>query len=274
MNPAEYERMYALEDWYWWFVARRTAAAAFLRDHLPSQRPLHVLDAGCGTGALLDLLATWPDTAATGLDCSHLALLRCLQRGHSRLAAGDLTRIPFRDECFDAVTALDVLEHVEDDAAAAAELWRVLRPGGVLVASVPAYQLLWGPHDEALHHFRRYEARGISTLLGRAGFRVEYLTFLLCGLFPAAALHRLVQRGLRTLPHPGGSRVRNGALVPVVPRALNRALIAFHGCELAVARRWRLPWGLSLLAVGRKPAPERVCLRLPEEGVPATVARW
>jgi SAM-dependent methyltransferase len=266
MNPAEYARMYELEDWYWWFVARRAAAAGFVRDYAPPDRPLRILDAGCGTGGMLDLYRTWHDAAATGVDLSPEALHFCRERAHHRVAAADLTLLPFRSGSFDVVTALDVLEHVRDDHRAIGEISRVLRPGGILVASVPAYQFLWGPHDEALHHYRRYAGGEFRELVNSTGLRVEKQTYLLTALFPVAAAARLAARGRET---PAG-----GASLPKVPPILNRALIGFQAAELALARTCGLPFGLSVLAVARKPIPARATLHPAEEGKPVPVGRW
>ena len=266
MNPAEYARMHALEDWYWWFVARRAAAAQFLRDHAPPERPLRILDAGCGTGGMLEVLRKWPEVEVTGVDLSPEALRFSHERGHPRLVGCDLTLLPFRTASFDVVTALDVIEHVPDDARAVSEISRVLRPGGILVASVPAYAFLWGAHDEALHHQRRYDTGQFQKLVHAAGLRVEKQTYLLAALFPVAAAMRLAARGRK----PGSAE----AGLPRVPRLINQALIHFQAAELAIARRASLPFGLSVLAVARKPVPARVPLVSVEDGVPVAVGRW
>ena len=264
MNPAEYARMHALEDWYWWFVARRQAALAFLLDHAPGERPLRVLDAGCGTGGMLDLFQSRSDIEAVGADLSPDALGFSRGRGHTRLVGADLTLLPFRTASFDAVTALDVLEHVPDDARALAEICRVLRPGGILVASVPAYQFLWGPHDEALHHQRRYTAPEFCRRVQEAGLMVEKRTYLLSALFPLAAATRIASRNKREGSNAG---------LPMVPGPVNQALIAFQAAELSVARRASLPFGLTVLAVARKPVPARVKLKMCEERVPVPAIR-
>jgi SAM-dependent methyltransferase len=268
MNPAEYERMYALEDWYWWFVARREAAAQFIRDHAPPERPLRVLDAGCGTGGMLELFARWPDAEATGVDLSADALRFSHGRGHRRLVGADLMLLPFRTASFDVVSALDVIEHVPDDGRAVQEISRVLRPGGILVASVPAYQFLWGPHDEALHHHRRYTSGQFRRVLEQSGLRVEKQTYLLSALFPVAAAMRLATRNRK---HDG-----NGAALPKVPGLVNQSLIGLQAAELALARRVPLPFGLSVVAVARKPVPVAIRAKLAhvEEGVPAPAVRW
>jgi SAM-dependent methyltransferase len=255
MNPAEYARMHALEDWYWWFVARRAAAARFLRDFAPppvAGHPLRILDAGCGTGGMLDLYRSWPDVEATGLDFAADALRFSRERGHARLVAGDLTALPFRSASFDVVTALDVIEHVPEDAAGVREIARVLRPGGILVASVPAYPFLWGRHDVALHHQRRYYSRPFRRLVEGAGLRTAKQTCLLTFLFPLAAPARLFARLCGTArSEPPGKRMQAG--LPRVPPAVNRALITLQNAELSVARRVSLPYGLTILLVARKP---------------------
>ncbi len=263
MNPGEYARMHALEDWYWWFVARRQAAVRFLLDFAPAERPLRVLDAGCGTGGLLDLFQGMAGVEAVGADLSPDALRLSHGRGHHRLVGADLTLLPFRTSSFDAVTALDVIEHVPDEERALGEISRVLRPGGVLVASVPAYQFLWGPHDDALHHQRRYTAPQFCGRIQGSGLVVEKQTYLLTALFPLAAAARLTAR----------RKEDSSAGLPMVPRPLNRALIALQAAELAVARRASLPFGLSVVVVARKPVPARVKLRSVEERIPVPAAR-
>jgi SAM-dependent methyltransferase len=246
MNPQEYDRMRQLEDWYWWFVARREAALRFTGDYRPSSLPLRILDAGCGTGALLDRLQSWPGVELYGLDYSGQALAYTRQRGHHHLIQGDLTRLPFPDGTFDVVTALDVVEHIREDEGALREVNRILRPGGVLLVSVPAYRFLWGPHDTALQHFRRYTRREMATLMRRAGFRVSKLTYLLALLFPAFVAQRLLARLHPAPDHPKAQLVRVNQLV-------NRFLIRLQALELAIARHLSLPFGATVFCVAQKP---------------------
>jgi SAM-dependent methyltransferase len=246
MNPQEYDRMRQLEDWYWWFVARREAALRFTEDFRPRREPLRILDAGCGTGALLDRLEGQPGVEVFGLDFSGQALAYTRQRGHVHLVQGDLTRLPFPDGTFDVITALDVVEHIREDQRALQEVHRVLRPGGVLLISVPAFRCLWGPHDMALQHVRRYTARQLRTLMRRAGFRVSKLTYLLWLLFPAFVLQRLLAR-LRRRDDRAQAQ-----LVPV-GKTVNRLLIWLQGAELALARHLNLPFGATVFCVAQKP---------------------
>src|SRR5438876_549318 len=246
MNPQEYDRMRQLEDWYWWFVARREAALRFTEDFQPRRGPLRILDAGCGTGALLDRLEKRPDAEVYGLDFSGQALAYTRERGHHHLVQADLTRLPFPDGTFDVITALDVVEHIREDEGALREVNRVLRPGGVLLVSVPAFRFLWGPHDIALQHFRRYTTGEMGRLMRRTGFRVSKLTYLLALLFPAFVAQRLLTK-LR--PHAENPEAQ---LVPV-SKAVNRFLIRLQSAELAIARRLSLPFGATVFCVAQKP---------------------
>jgi ubiquinone/menaquinone biosynthesis C-methylase UbiE len=249
MNPQEYDRMRQLEDWYWWFVARREAALRFTEDFRPSREPLRVLDAGCGTGALLDRLESRPGAEVYGLDFSGQALAYTRQRGHLHLVQADLTKLPFPDGTFDVITALDVVEHIREDEGALREVNRVLRPGGVLLVSVPAFRFLWGPHDTALQHMRRYTAAEVAGLMRRTGFRVSKLTYLLALLFPAFVAQRLL---IRLRPHAENPQ----AQLVTVGKLMNRFLIRLQSLELAVARRLSLPFGATVFCVAQKPAPK------------------
>jgi 2-polyprenyl-3-methyl-5-hydroxy-6-metoxy-1,4-benzoquinol methylase len=248
MNPEEYARMHQFEDWYWWFVARREAALRFARDFWPRDRPARVLDAGCGTGALMSRLSKEGSSARIyGMDLAWDALAFSRGRGQRGLVQADLTALPFDTDSFDIVTALDVVEHVEEDRAALAEICRVLRPGGALVMSVPAYPFLWSSHDAALHHKRRYTAGMLAPRIQAAGLTVAKMTYLLAFLFPVVALFRLADR-LRP-----GKRPARAHLVPV-PAVVNRLLIGLQSAELSLARRLALPFGVTLFCVARKPA--------------------
>jgi ubiquinone/menaquinone biosynthesis C-methylase UbiE len=245
MKSEEYARLHAFEDWYWWFVARRQAALQFAHDFGPPPGPIRVLDAGCGTGSLMDRLRERSDVEVTGIDVAPEALAFSRKRGQDRLIQGDLTALPFATASFDLVTALEVVEHVESDETALAELCRVLKPGGTLLLSVPAYRFLWSSHDVALHHKRRYTAHRIQASLTRAGLDSAKVTYLLSFLFVPVALVRLFDKLVRR-----SSQAR--AHLSPIPPLLNRFLIALQNIELALARHVNLPFGISLFCVARK----------------------
>lgn len=242
MHPDEYARMFSLEDHYWWFVARRSLALGLLRRFGPPPGEGSVLDLGCGTGAVLrELDRDWP---AVGFDFSSEALRFCRSRGLPRLVRGDAQTLPFRDESFGAVVGLDLYEHLEFDETALRETWRVLRPGGALVLSVPAFPWLWGPHDVALMHFRRYRRAEVAARLRSAGFEVSLCTYSVFLLFPVVAAIRFFEKRRR-----GPAE----ASLPPLPPWANRGLIGLQRFEAALIRRMPLPFGSSVVAVGRRP---------------------
>ncbi len=241
MNLDEYTKMYELEDRYWWFVGRRQLALGLLRKYSAVERP-RVLDLGCGTGVVLRELASWAQPI--GLDMSEKALSYCRCRELTGLAMGDGECLPFIDACFDGVLGLDIFEHIRHDDRAFAEVRRVLRPGGILVLSVPAYRSLWGPHDIALHHHRRYRAAEIRARLREAGLEPVRIGYSVFFLFPIVVVWRMFEK--RKRGPAKASLVR-------VPGWGNRLLILVQALEAGLISRFDLPWGSSVIAVARRP---------------------
>ena len=265
MNPEEYERMHALETDYWWFVGRRALIARLLDATRPLLRPEapQLVDIGCGTGANLPMLqqAVAPDGAVYGLDFSPLALQWARAQGdldgengpQVHLSQGDALALPLRDGCADIVTMLDVLEHLSDDAKALSEVRRILQPGGALVLSVPAYQHLWSAHDEALHHFRRYEKSGLNRVLTGAGFRVWRLSFAMSVMPPIAWFWRRFILPFAARRPRDASRHSQGAVLPPVSPLINQMLVRYVGAEGKIIARRPLRFGTSLVAVAFAP---------------------
>lgn len=242
MQRDEYRRMYEAEDTYWWFVSRRRLARRLLQRSGAPAGPL--LDLGCGTGAATRFFAeALPDRQVVGADFSPEALRFATERGLPHLVRANAETLPFINEGFGTIVSLDLLEHVADDAAATREVYRCLKPGGVFVVNVPAYRWLWGAHDTALMHYRRYSAREVRALLGGAGFHVERLSHTVFLLFPLVLLQRVMAKLRRS----------QGVNLPRVPDPLNTALIRLLDFEGWLVERMPLPWGSSLTAVARKP---------------------
>lgn len=269
--------MYRLEDAYWWFVGRRRLAIGLLKKFLnspsprvgergpggegpsaegssrsegnsplpraPSSLPPRILDLGCGTGVIATELAKWSDVV--GLDFSDKALAYCQSRGVGDLVQANGEALPLQSATVDGVLALDIFEHIENDEAAFRESFRVLRPGGILVLSVPAFKALWGPHDVALMHFRRYRRSDVERRLKDVGFRIERASYSVFFLFPVVVLVRILEKMKR-----GEAK----ASLPATPGWLNRALIKLQDYEASLIARFPLPWGSSVIAVARKPA--------------------
>ena len=266
MNPEEYGRMHTLETNYWWFVGRRAIVKSLLCEALStrpkSKQSLRLLDIGCGTGANLPTVAevvlsdpSIPGGHVAALDYSPLALEFARQHLGDlpvTLLRGDATKIPFASNSFDVVTMFDVLEHVEDDAAAVREIFRVLKPGGAFVLSVPAYQKLWSAHDEALHHFRRYEYSGLQAVLKTGGFQVWRLSFAMSLMPPVAWFWRRFILPFQPTRPRDATRHSEGAVLPEVSPAINAVLVKYLKCEGQLISRRPLKFGTSLVAIARK----------------------
>lgn len=245
MDQAYYRQMYALEDTHWWFVARRNLLVRALAGRLPANARL--LDVGCGTGGTMDRLRSLGEV--WGLDMEPLALELCRERGHTNLTLASATDMPFPDNHFDGIVALDVLEHIEDHVSAAKEIARVLKPGGTLVVTVPAYRSLWSRHDIALHHVRRYRAPEMQKLLADTGLTVEKCTYTVSTLFPAVWVVRQFQNKFqKNAPPVADAQPTRAWLNTMLQRGLD--------IESNLALRSGLPFGLTVFAIAKKSPSE------------------
>lgn len=244
--------MAALETRYWWFAAKRAIILHLLRRFLepphasPSGRP-RIADIGCGPGALLaDLAASGLD--GVGIDDSPDARALAAERGFAdAVLPGSLPHdLPLEPASCDAVILSDVLEHVEADRASIIAAADLLRPGGLLIATVPAHPFLWTRRDEFHHHKRRYTRRAFRALFGAAHLEPLLLSPYNTALFPALAAARLGKRLL------GLDRV--GPDIRPLPGPVNAALRALFEAEKHILPRSPLPFGASLIAVYRRPA--------------------
>jgi len=245
MRRRDFQELYDLEETYWWFVGRRKLVRQLVERHVHDRQGL-VLDAGCGTGGTMKELAEAGDIC--GCDCSPHALAFCRRRGFAHVAAGDVLALPYADNTFRAVVSCDVLEHLPDDQAGLGEMVRVLQPGGVLIATVPAHRFLWSEHDEALAHRRRYSARELRGKLKEAGVAVVKLSPVVVAAFAPILAFRLAQRLRPKLPDEPRTDLR------VLPRWLNNLLIGALRLENWLLRFVNLPVGTSLVVVARKSA--------------------
>lgn len=246
VDAAELERLAEHEEWYWWHRGRERIVHRVLERWAPPQP--RILDVGCGTGHTTASLRRFGPVI--GVDPGPEALRRARQR-KLEVARASAAPLPVRADCFDVVVALDVLEHLDDDLAAAREIRAALAPGGILVATVPAYAFLWSGHDVALGHKRRYRRGPLAAVLRRAGFEIERCSYVMSAILPAAALVRLAGR-LR----PRRAAAEKSGYLPV-PRFANELLTRVVGFEGRLVRHLVLPFGLSVLAVARRPLAGR-----------------
>lgn len=244
MTPREYETIFQVEQQHWWYTGMSRITLELLEHHLPNQGNLQILDAGCGTGGMMQALT--PLGRVTGCDLSPLALQFCHRRGLSSLGQATVDQLPFAENTFDLVTSFDVLYHewVTDYTATLYEFWRVLRPGGMLFLRLPAYDWLRGHHDDVIFTRQRFTTGMVRHALLGSQFRVEKLSYANTLLFPLALGKRLAER----IRPPAGDVSDVQPNAGPVDALLSRFLIA----EARWLNRHNLPFGLSVVAIGQK----------------------
>ncbi len=232
-----------VDDHHWWYRGRRRIIRSEL-DRLPVPRPAAILDAGCGSGRTMQELVDYGTVSGLELDPDAAAMARA--RALGEVITGRLEALPWDDASFDLITCLDVIEHTPDDAPALRELFRVCRPGGFMLVTVPAYPALWSRHDDANHHFRRYTRRSLRSAALGAGWGLCRLSSFNSLLLAPAAGVRLAQRRLG----PGHGDTND---LDVGPAWLNRVLEQPLRAEAGwLGLGGTLPAGLSLVAVLRR----------------------
>jgi SAM-dependent methyltransferase len=254
MQPEDYVFLYELEENFWWFAGMREITEAVLDRVCAPTRPRMILDAGCGTGGMMSWLQRYAGNGRiAGVDLTSIALGFCRRRGHQMLAQASVTDLPFHDSTFDLVTSFDVWEQLpgeNSDAAAAREMLRVLKPGGVAFVRVPAYEWMKSGHDKALGSQRRYRLDELVERMSKAGFKIRRATHANTLLLPLAVVRRLflqriglANRGSEVKPMPSKHRWLNHLLLRLLraeARWLNDPARAF-------------PFGLSVICVAEKP---------------------
>lgn len=242
MKEHTYPIMFRVEQTHWWYAGRRKILADFLEDicrRVTDRRP-RILDVGCGTGANLLMLSNYGD--AEGVDISEDALAFCRERGLEKVKLGAAEKLPYEDGTFDLVTALDVVEHLDDDLAGLREMRRVLRPGGRVLLFVPTFMFLWGLQDDVSNHRRRYRLPELRRVLEQAGFEIERTTYANITFFMPILLVRKLMR-LTGIKAESENNITVGAL--------NGFLGKLFGAESLVLRYMNIPFGVSGLCVAR-----------------------
>jgi SAM-dependent methyltransferase len=242
------------EDYHWWFASRTRALKAIMDHLLPKTADFRLLDVGCGAGNMIHHLSHYGQVKGIEIDPRPVKMAH--QRGYDVDQFDATQPMPFGDNCFDAVTALDVIEHNQDDLAILADSYRVLKPGGYMIITVPALMWLWSHNDDINAHVRRYTAAELKQKLAQTGFRVKRVTYNNFFVFPLAASLILLRRFAKAKPelasHHLDEEEYQVEMEPASP-PVNTLLTWVGQIEAALIARLNLPIGTSLIAVGQKP---------------------
>ncbi len=248
MDARVYEQFQNLQENHFWFIGRRKIFFDLLQreigkraDHGDKRR---VLEIGCGAGGMLKPLARFGDVH--GIDVATDYVHACAEHKLARMLTGSGDALPFADQSFDVVALFDVIEHIPDERGTLAEVRRVLKPGGTVFLSVPAYQFLFSQNDRVVHHQRRYTARHLRSRLREAGLdikRVSYFNTFLFPLIAAAVVTLKLKEKWFGLP-PGETNLDHEFKGP-----LNSVLAFIMSSERHLLRHIDFPFGHSLIAM-------------------------
>lgn len=263
MKEEAYRLQDDLDDTYWWFQARREIICDVVGRFVAPGSDL--VDYGCGTGSIAARLRAL-GFRAVGADVHEDMLAACHRRG---LPTIDLGRETIPPGSCDGILACDVLEHAEDDLALLRTLRGALRPGGLFLGTVPAYEFLWSGEDHVSNHFRRYTRSALGRALRSAGYELVWSSYFNTLLFPLAASVIMTKRLL-------SPRAMYHSNVEPLPGWQNTLFRTIFLSERRLLRWLRLPFGLSIIFVARPrtdtPQPTESAGRVPEpwEATPST----
>jgi SAM-dependent methyltransferase len=238
-----YDRMRVLQQDHWWFAARREILASEIA-RLPLPKPARILEVGCGPGGNLELLKAFGEVQAIEPDDE--SRVYAAQRTGVTVQGGLLPdRLPDLGGPLDLIAAFDVVEHVDDDAGAIAALAGLLKPGGFMICTVPAYAWMWSEHDARHHHKRRYRRADFRRLFEDAGLTIHRSSHFNSVLFPPIAAIRLAK---------SAARIEGGDDESMPPPLLNAVLRSLFAAERDLLRFTDLPFGVSILVIAQRPA--------------------
>jgi SAM-dependent methyltransferase len=253
VERSAFDQFARLQADHWWFRGRRALYTDLLahvlrRDLLREPRDLRVLDVGCGAGGWIEPLSLFG--RVTGIELDEPSIRYCREQALHRTLVGRVDALPVPDASHDLACLWDVIEHVPDDMGVLAEARRVLRPGGHLAISVPAYQFLYANNDRVAHHQRRYTRGLLVRRVRAAGFEVRKATYVNVVLSPVIIPLVLLRKLRERLAPVAGDSYNN--LDVGVPGPVNALLAGLFGGERHVLRHVSAPFGHSLLLVARR----------------------
>lgn len=246
MNKEIYQILFDVEENHWWFIGRKKILAVVFKKFIPKvKNPLLILDVGCSTGMTSKFLAEYGRVC--GVDLSSTALEFCRKQNFARVIQADANNLPFLDESYDVLVALDLLEHLNEDRRGLREFSRVLKKDGYLIISAPAHKFLWSNFDISSYHFRRYRLKELKEKINQADFEIEKISYFNCFLFFGILAARLYKNFFK-------SHIELDYELRPPVKIINTILKKIFCCEANFINRFNFPFGLSVFCVARKKA--------------------
>jgi 2-polyprenyl-3-methyl-5-hydroxy-6-metoxy-1,4-benzoquinol methylase len=237
-----YRIFFRIQKEHWWFVTKKRIVLDSINRHFTKYNDVKILDIGCGSGLMLNALENLGKTY--GMDMSDEAINFSKEIYTGPVLKGGLpTEIPFEENFFDIITALDVIEHVDLDVESLKTIHSRLTTKGIAVITVPAYMFLWSSFDEINNHKRRYTRNELNLKLVESGFKVIKISYYNTLLFPLILIIRVINNLLK----------RNAESDVDMPnKFINYILKIIFGLEKYLLRITNFPFGVSILAVVKK----------------------
>ncbi len=238
MDKSLFDLFYRIENYHWWCLGRKEIIHFLLKKYVKNKRN-KILDIGCGTGGMLEMLKEFGDVK--GVDVSTDAIKFSRKYFKNAIFKGRLpNEIPFQNSSFDLISLLDVLEHTEDDLKSLKKVYDLLKDKGVLVLTVPAYKLLWNDLDLMSGHKRRYVSLNLKKKVQKAGFKVQKISYFNSLLFPIVALIKRFKKG-----DPKSEFL-------LLPPTINSLLKKIFSIEKYIILKSRIPFGASIILIAKK----------------------
>lgn len=249
MEKQTYEILHDSERAHWWFAGRRALLDTFIGEFIGKEKERNlILDAGCSTGSNLSCLKRYGRVC--GVDFYEDALRLCRRHDSPALIQADARSLPFLPESYDLIVALDLLEHLDDDAKALKQFNYVLKNNGYLIITIPAYKFLWSNFDVLSKHFKRYSLKELRQRIKEEGFEIKKISYFNCFLFFGVLINRLAKKLFR-------QPVNLSSDLAPPAEIINKALKMIFLCEVSLIKKINLPFGSSIFCIAQKQAYER-----------------
>ncbi len=246
MDRDYFNKYYELERTHWWFLVRAKLIVDIIKSRITFTEPLSILNIGSATGRTSEILQEFGKVTSVEYDKECFEFAKDILK--MPVIIGSITNLPFTNEKFDLVCAFDVVEHVSDDDAAINEMHRVCKPAGYVFVTVPAFQSLWGMHDEINHHYRRYTKNNLLKLFWDKKGQVLKCTYFNSILFVPIYVLRRSQKTLSSKKN-----LKNGSDFEIVKSSFaNNIFYSIFNFERLLLKAITFPFGVSLMLLWKK----------------------